>query len=281
MGEQKLLSFLYWLSKNIYVGRVKNTIQQIGLESFLEHTYLKVLKHGDQSDFKTITIGDVSAQFHAVYDREIRGLLEHYLSVGEGPVVIDILSQVRPGDVLYDVGANIGLYACLLAKKRQTGQVIAFEPHPQTAKRLEENLSLNHLQSRVFRYALSDSIGEMKLLINDDVPGAQGTLGKSDEMKDFITVSVTTADSLIEQGVIPAPDVIKIDVEGAEINVLRGMQQALDSDNCRLIYCEVHTGKLPQFGRTSAELSVLLKRHGFTISKIHERGPDHFVRAEK
>lgn len=142
---------------------------------------------------------------------------------------IEWMRGLRPGDTFWDVGANIGLYTVLAAKKvGPSGRVIAFEPHVANAAALFKNLQLNDLLDRVHLVTLP--------LASEAIPTAfnYGSLASGSSGSEAGTVLAAAAwkqfthsirgDDLAEW----QPDVIKIDVDGNECDVLEGMYSILN-----------------------------------------------------
>jgi FkbM family methyltransferase len=127
--------------------------------------------------------------------------------------VTAFVSFVRPGSVVYDIGANVG-YFTLAACAAGASLVVALEPLAENASRLREHVRLNRLESRVnlIEAAASDVDGWAKW----SGSGSQGHL-QADGQAQVRTVR-------LDQHGLPAPDVVKIDVEGAAGLVLHGMQ---------------------------------------------------------
>ncbi len=143
-----------------------------------------------------------------------------------------LLDIIQPGDVFVDVGANIGYYSALaLSRVGETGKVVAIEPHPDAYVRLQRNMELNRAGNR-FRAipaALSDRAGSMKLRLfgdNDVIASLESSTGRQppDPYTRSIGVDAFTFDSLFPTGCI---NFVKMDVEGAEATVLRGMGDTL------------------------------------------------------
>src|SRR5262249_55222707 len=142
---------------------------------------------------------------------------------------------VRPGDVVFDAGANIGLHVRFLVRCFGTRKVIAFEPISQNVELLAKNVQLGHCENRVqiFQLALADFDGEDEFQV-DDISTASGSLNvitcgeacQARKQYGFspLTQKVTVAriDTLRARGDLPIPNVIKVDVEGAEERLLRG-----------------------------------------------------------
>jgi FkbM family methyltransferase len=162
---------------------------------------------------------------------------------------------VRPGDVAYDVGANLGLYARYLVSTLQAGRVVSFEPVADNRALLLANLRLGGIEDRVtvMPLALADEDGEAEFQV-DDMQSASGTLSKVTGGEACVgrqnlglgpltaRVPVRRLDTLVaERGEtgLPLPDVIKIDVEGAEGLLLRGAADLLREHKPRLLV-ELH-----------------------------------------
>jgi FkbM family methyltransferase len=132
-----------------------------------------------------------------------------------------ILAAVRPGDVVWDVGANVGIYAVLLGRAAHQGHVVSFEPVPETRARLEGNIARNGLTNvTVEPVALSDREGEAHMSVHPDAHGTDYIDLEKETASDpgtvAIDVEVTTGVAYAARSPHGAPDVIKIDIEGHE-----------------------------------------------------------------
>jgi FkbM family methyltransferase len=140
--------------------------------------------------------------------------------------------SVRPGDIGFDVGANVGLYTVVLGRAvGPTGQVIAVEPVPANALRLREQVELNELKNvRVVSAAIGAAQGSIHLNLADDA--AYASIGKVAEARGTgrtIEVPMLRLDDLWKEIGSPPVRFVKVDVEGAEADVLRGAQLMLRS----------------------------------------------------
>jgi FkbM family methyltransferase len=185
----------------------------------------------------------------------------------------EVLKELKPNDVFWDVGASFGFYS-LLAASCASAVVMAFEPHPITVERLAKNIELNRKSNiQILQLALSDSKGKTRFnMIDSDINPGSSHLA-TDEINGTIEVETSRGDDLIENGTVPKPDIIKIDVEGAEHLVIKGMQSALPS--CRVLFCEVHPN-IRKYGSSAEDLEKILKNTGFRIEKIQERFDDTY-----
>jgi FkbM family methyltransferase len=201
-----------------------------------------------------------------------------------------IEKYVRPGDVLYDVGANVGAYS-LIASKHCGGnvRVHAFEPSFATYDELCRNVVLNGCEASVFPHqiCLAETSGLVAFVHASLEPGsalhqvedrdgtaANGTAYRQ-EMLGF------SVDFLVTQFGFPVPNHVKIDVDGTELKVLRGAARTLDSDRVRTIQVEV-SPRDP----SAAQVTALLEAKAFRLASETPRGGDDrwsnrlFVRAE-
>ena len=163
-----------------------------------------------------------------------------------------IRRELREGDVFCDVGANIGLYSLMAAARvGDSGQVYAFEPLAANFASLVENIRLNAFCRRItpFSLALTDSAGVFPFHYISLTPGSSGSqLHDAIDMHEsrfepLVTEMKygTSIDELICSGALRAPDVIKIDVDGNEARILRGMRELLSgASRPRIISVEVN-----------------------------------------
>lgn len=186
---------------------------------------------------------------------------------GEKRVIKALERQIRAGDVLWDVGANVGVYSVMMgARVGDEGRVYAFEPHPGTFESLvnatqEENIFCLNM-------ALSDYAGEGR--IGGQRDSATNSLANSEFGENHLTVEVETADSVVEQSLALCPDGVKIDVEGYELKVLEGMGQTLLNSKVRFLVLEIHRRILEKIEGPDAvrRIRLLLKSHGFRVRWI-------------
>lgn len=162
------------------------------------------------------------------------------------PVLFDAARElVRPGDVVWDVGANVGLFSFAAAGlSRPDGRVLAIEPDPWLAQLVKRSAALNpDLGGRfnVLQAALTERAGDAVLHIARRGRAANYVAGFSPSsqtggVREALAVRAVTLDALLDGW--PRPDVLKIDVEGAEASVLRGARRLLHEVRPRIL-CEV------------------------------------------
>ena len=180
---------------------------------------------------------------------------------------------VKPGMTVVDVGANLGYYTLLAARRvGPSGRVIAFEPIPEARRRLEENLALNGyrnvtispvaLFSRDTPMVLGRPFEDSRLLPETRHP-SDGDL----------EVTCARFDAIRQDVGIGAVDVVKMDVEGAEMDVLLGMTETLSRSRPSLLL-EVHASALTGFGHTAAHVTGWLQDLGYVLTPLDMSGSD-------
>lgn len=144
----------------------------------------------------------------------------------------------QPPSLFLDVGANIGVHTLALA--RHASRIIAVEPYAPVADRLHNTLTRNQIDNvELARVALSDHPGTVSFLPPDSGNLGVGRVVETTNAPDLIEVSQLTGDTLLADQPLPL-GLVKIDVEGFELNVLRGLQTRLAKDR-PLVVVEVLT----------------------------------------
>lgn len=201
-------------------------------------------------------------------------LLAILLDAGELEPGTRLLMQslLRPGDHFVDVGANIGMLSLTAARViGPTGRLWAFEPHPVTHDLLRRSLLLNGAHcAHSFQAAVSDEVGHLPLHIGATsghhslfpLDPNEGTLGET------IDVPLVRIDDVVEPGM--RVDLMKIDVEGAELQVLRGALRVLaDNPQCALVV-EFGISHLQRTGQATAEWLAAFEHEGFVYQAVDE-----------
>jgi FkbM family methyltransferase len=129
-------------------------------------------------------------------------------------------ASIQPGNVVFDIGANVGFYSLLASVLvGQQGRVFSFEPFPKNLALLRKHLALNHVTNcSVYDAAVSDSSGTAHFSPGED--SASGRL--VEDAGNSISVRTIALDQLVGSGELPRPDLIKCDVEGGEFRALQG-----------------------------------------------------------
>lgn len=176
---------------------------------------------------------------------------------------------VRAGDVFYDVGANVGPFTMLAAKKG--AQVFAFEGHPETTKRLKENFELNDIPvSQAINSAVSEESGEV---VFSDGPGSSVNGVVHGPHPAGIRVRSISLDNFAETN--PPPTFVKIDTEGHELSVFKGMKNILESRSIKYISFEANGLSSP---KELAEMYTMLSTSGYVVGNIDWNAKTFFAK---
>ena len=157
--------------------------------------------------------------------------LGYLLGTAEPHLQQIIRRYVSPCDNVYDIGANMGYVTLSLAKRvGAAGRVVAFEPVLRNLQLLRRNVDDNRLTNvEIFPVAVSDKPGEAVIRIPKNLATASLIWHRDDPSAVEVMIKTVVIDDLVEAGQLPAPSFVKIDVEGAEGQVLQGMRRTLAS----------------------------------------------------
>ena len=204
-------------------------------------------------------------------------------SAEKEPELIEwIESHVKTGDVLFDIGSNVGTYALIAAARhRDAIRVFAFEPSYINFSQLVKNIFINRLESVItpLPFALADrtELGQLALSDLDEEGRGWNYLArlvdagvaapKVDARKvRHQSVLVYSLDECIERHALPRPNHCKLDIDGFELALLQGAARTLSSQDLRTIYAELNPAA-PDF----RESMQLLESHGFRITRESHR----------
>jgi FkbM family methyltransferase len=171
---------------------------------------------------------------------------------------------LRPGDRVLDGGANIGGYTLLAASiVGPTGRVDCFEPEPETAAWLRQNVALNGLVNvAVHEKALGFRAAPMTFTADRDVSNSIVT--SRTETRATVTVQCVSLDTALDSDVHYA--LWKLDLEGAEVDALRGAATFLRRGNPSVLLVECIEGQLAKFDQTGHDLRALLEQAGYEFA---------------
>ncbi len=178
--------------------------------------------------------------------------------------------EVRPGDTVLDLGANIGYYTLLFARLvGPRGRVIAFEPDPVNFNLLKRNVRLNGYRNvEIVNKAVTDFTGELELHLSPTNHGDH-RLYNSGDGRATVKVATTTIDDYFN-GVPPKVDLVKMDIQGSEAKAIHGMTRTLQQNHSVKLITEFWPIGLHRAGADAAEYLQKLQQLGFSISEIHE-----------
>jgi FkbM family methyltransferase len=200
---------------------------------------------------------------------------EYSKGINELPVQKAIAEHLCANDVFYDIGAHIGFFSLISAKMVGTsGHIYAFEPSIHNAKLIRQNVKLNNLENiTIIEKAVSESEGVGKLLLTDN-PGGHTleAVGNPENIAGVSMVGVVTVDNMVFKRKIKPPKLVKIDVEGAEIEVLRGMDHTI-SKYRPIIVCEIDSKDKSKFDLKQKRIQDFLESKGYKIKTLKNSYP--------
>jgi FkbM family methyltransferase len=176
------------------------------------------------------------------------------LRTGEYEVEVSaaLRASLGPSEVFWDIGANTGYHSILMRSLIPSTQVVSFEPNPEIQFRLIDNLRINGFDCLSLPIGLGAEMGVQTLHVV--VEGNSGlTTLRPNSFVDYdskLGVIILTGDFVVENSLAPSPNTIKIDVEGSELDVLKGMPGILQSSSLRTIIFEaLDAQSLREIGR--------------------------------
>jgi FkbM family methyltransferase len=182
---------------------------------------------------------------------------------------------LRPGDVVFDIGANIGWYTCLFAKYVTcAGKVHAFEPVPWIFEKLRVNCALNGLTDTgsVFlnKLAIGENEGKMNLFTFKDLPHGETSAKIRDNLTvtSSVLVDVNSLDNYLRKIDNPIVSLVKVDIEGSEWSLLDGAKQFLNCRTPPMWIFEINFETAAAFGWSPYDLLDRLQNIGFRFFRI-------------
>jgi FkbM family methyltransferase len=185
-----------------------------------------------------------------------------------------LLSLDFEGQTVYDVGAWEGVITLFFSRAVGTdGRIVAFEPHPETYQRVLENLRLNAADNVELRQVAVGATGGTAILISDQAVSGEATARTAKRQRRRgrgerrFEVEMDSLDNHIRTHRLPKPDFVKIDVEGLELEVVRGMEQTIQQHRPRL-FVEIHDFMLPTDARIARRLVEGLAAAGYSVYHV-------------
>lgn len=214
-----------------------------------------------------------------VHDEVVRihPSVRHLVPHEPEPALFHYLRQtIRPGDIVLDVGAFVGIYAVLEARwSAPEGRVVAFEPTPFSVEIARQHIVWNDAAARVhlIEAAVSDRASRATLHQYDgqEMPYVNSLVEAVDTKAESVKheVAVVTIDDVCrELGVVPS--VIRMDVQGAEIHALRGARATIRAATRLSIVAEMHPQCWPGFGVTEDDARATIRDLGLTARPLVE-----------
>ena len=173
---------------------------------------------------------------------------------------------LRKGNVVVDIGANIGYYALMEARLvGKRGKVYAIEPSPSNLDSLKNNIKLNNYENiETYQIGIGDKEGIIKMYLSPYSNLNSLILLKNRKIIDIINIRVTTLDNFLKNK--KYPDLIRMDVEGYEYRIIKGMRNTLQAKKPLKLFIELH----PHIMKKKQTIYVLktLMTHSFEVKKV-------------
>ena len=180
-----------------------------------------------------------------------------------------IKSKIGPGATMIDVGAHIGTMSLRAARVvGDTGSVVAVEPNPNTLRKLRTNIALSGAWNILVEpVACGATEGKLPLYVSGHVNSGGSSLSKNNALNQggagtSVEVPIVPLDSIVERAGLTRIDEIKLDVEGAEVQVLRGAENSIRKFRPAIV-SEVIDEQLRNMGSSQAEFESVLKSYGY------------------
>jgi len=196
-----------------------------------------------------------------------------------------LFSQIKPGNICLDVGANVGYYTQMLASLvGGNGKVVAVEPIPRNADLIKFNRHQNFASEiiTVFECAVGSEDKKTVEFLVANVNSSLSTVKSNDdkifrsyvadvEVAQTRNVLCRTLDSIVEEMKLEEIDFLKIDVEGFEFHAFTGFEKTLSNTQKKpkLIMVELSSEQLSQFGHSIEDVSQFLKKFGYTANRLN------------
>ena len=194
----------------------------------------------------------------------------------EPPIQDAIVSNLNAGDVFFDIGANIGFFSLIAARRvGEDGRVYAFEPVARNAAAIKRSVELNRLgMIEVFPEAVGSHSYRGELLLAHHIGGAAlSSAGAPPDFSNRVPIDVVALDDIIGRRGLRPPSLVKIDVEGAEIDVLRGMPETLRVCRPTIIY-EVDDETREGIDRKGRVIAEFLTAAGYMLEPLPPAYPE-------
>ena len=253
MLPTKILFNLYQIGKNLLSGR-----------GLTKYSFIRKVKHYSLSNLQT----DYAEVFGNKLFLNKKGLalsISHYGTYEELESKI-MEEKIEMGNIVVDVGANIGLHTLNMARiVGNTGQVFAFEPDPSNFEILKKNVKINNYKNIILEQkAVGDKHGRITLYQSDH-PGKHRIFPQTEQAKGQVQVELTNLDNYFDSDMIDKINFIKIDVEGLEFSVLKGMKNILKNSKKIKILFEFMPENTMEVGFTPIELLNYLTSNDFKL----------------
>jgi len=252
-----MISKLLHSSVNVLPWQLRSWIKHIPVVSNLQRWFFAKFLVGEEF-IHIINAGPAKGLKYPVKLPEDKAI---WSGTYETEFSLILANSVQSGDVCYDIGGYRGFFSGVFALAGAQ-LVVTFEPLPENCNQLHKLAGLNpELPLRLEAIAIGEQDGLVKF--NVMLEASMGKLESSSFQSDVrgndvLTIPIRKLDSLVSQGIIPTPQVIKIDVEGAEVQVLKGSIEILTKHH-PLLFIEAHSHLLAN------DCTSILRELGYSV----------------
>ena len=245
---------------NRWVKRVFSSIQRRFRERRINGSPpFKVELEGVSVRFST----DDSYSYHWFYPRYSEGEIHEPVATSE------FMREAMDSRVICDVGSNLGWFSCIAARANPVADVFAFEIDEANCSIFRKNLKLNDLRNVTLTNAAVTS-ADQTVNYEKASCGASAMHRIRKSIKDGPKVTGVSLDSFFTGK--PSPTLVKVDVEGAELEVLKGMSGLFRSSELETIFVEIHPTWISELGGSTREVLEILDNAGFVVKRLAHRG---------
>jgi FkbM family methyltransferase len=240
-------SAISWYSENVPITRGRGRLQALGLRMMGLREAIAYSNDG------------AAFQLHFPEDTWCSNIF--YCGTWERGTLDVMKRLIRPQDTVLDIGANIGWFTVHAAKLLTEGYCHSFEPMPRTFCKLAENCAMNHVTGRVIlnQVALGDRDGACELYEFDGLVHGCNSLSKLGRTDcHAVQVAMTTLNRYLAEKQVRRVDLIKVDIEGAEMLLLKGAGHLFDMADRPFWIIELNVDTSRSFGYSPRDLLELL-----------------------
>jgi FkbM family methyltransferase len=195
---------------------------------------------------------------YIAYPNTPMGSFPIYARIYDSEKILFLRKVLKSSGIMIDVGANMGIYSLLLKDKFDF--FILFEPIKETASICEANLNLNRVKYKMFEMAVGNEKGSVGFSLKSDFD----TTAKIDNKEGIYTVNIDKLDNIIKKEYYSKINFIKIDVEGFELEVLKGAENLIDKSSVKIIQFE-------RLKTTPLEpILKIFKKHGWEVFTLNK-----------
>jgi len=269
MEVVKMRKYLVWIYKLIYKMCFKILFGLFGHE-FRKSYLIRVARVVDNLMVSPLKSDFTEVQGHKMFLDSKDDLRLSVHGVVEPFETEIVKKEIKEGDVVLDIGANIGYYSLIFAKLvGKEGKVFAFEPEPENFALLKKNVEINGYKNVILvQKAVSNKTGRTKLYLCEESAGDHSIYELNGRQSMEIEV-IRLDDYFIDyDGKI---DFIKIDVQGAEGEAIQGMPNLLNKNKTVKIIAEFCPLGLKRSGIEAEEFLKLLQKHDFKLYRVDKQ----------